>query len=279
MIPNLVDRAPATLLLLFLGLLGAPSPVWSQEPIKDNSFLIEEAYNQGRGIVQHINTFSRPKGGGAWIYTLTQEWPAPDERHQLSFSLPIQRLEPGPLGKVGLGDIALNYRYQAVGREGGDTAFSPRLSVLLATGDATRGMGAGGMGLQVNLPLSHQVNSRLVTHWNAGATRTFSAQGAAGAESDTMSYSLGQSFVWLAAPRFNLLVETVWARAQEVTGPSRTTWSNSVFISPGLRWSHDFKNGLQIVPGIAFPIGVGPSRGERSAFLYLSFEHSFRRSR
>jgi hypothetical protein len=51
----------------------------------------------------------------------------------------------------------------------------------------------------------------------------------------------------------------------------------SAFVSPGVRWSYDFESGLQIVPGIAFPIGVGPSRREKSVFLYLSFEHPFRK--
>ena len=27
-----------------------------------------------------------------------------------------------------------------------------------------------------------------------------------------------------------------------------------------------------IVPGVAFPFGVGPSAGQKSVFLYLSFE-------
>ncbi len=49
----------------------------------------------------------------------------------------------------------------------------------------------------------------------------------------------------------------------------------AAYVSPGIRWSYDFESGLQIVPGIALPIGVGPSRGEKSAFLYLSFEHPF----
>ena len=36
------------------------------------------------------------------------------------------------------------------------------------------------------------------------------------------------------------------------------------------------QDGLQIVPGIAMPIGVGPSAGEKSVLIYLSFEHPFR---
>lgn len=44
--------------------------------IQDNSFLIEEAYNQERGVVQHIQTFQIMKDD-SWIYTFTQEWPVP----------------------------------------------------------------------------------------------------------------------------------------------------------------------------------------------------------
>ena len=50
-----------------------------------------------------------------------------------------------------------------------------------------------------------------------------------------------------------------------------------MYLNPGIRWAYNFKNGLQIVPGIAMPIGVGPSSGERALFLYLSFEHPFRK--
>jgi hypothetical protein len=33
------------------------------------------------------------------------------------------------------------------------------------------------------------------------------------------------------------------------------------------------------VPGVAVPIGLGPSHGDRSLLLYLSFEHPFRHAR
>ena len=39
-------------------------------PIQDNSFLVEEAYNQERGVVQHISTFSRMWNSKDWSYTL-----------------------------------------------------------------------------------------------------------------------------------------------------------------------------------------------------------------
>jgi hypothetical protein len=42
-----------------------------------------------------------------------------------------------------------------------------------------------------------------------------------------------------------------------------------------VRWAFNFKSGLQVVPGVAVPFGVGSSAGERGLFLYLSFEHPF----
>ena len=76
------------------------SPVTAQ--IQDNSFLIEEAYNQERGVVQHISAFARPSVGNAWSYSFTQEWPLGGIQHQLSYTLPVQNDPEG----TGLGDIA-----------------------------------------------------------------------------------------------------------------------------------------------------------------------------
>lgn len=79
--------------------------------------------------------------------------------------------------------------------------------------------------------------------------------------------------MWLAKPRFNVLLEAVWNRSESVIGPSRTASANTVLLNPAIRWAHRFKNGLEIVPGVGIPIGVGPSAGERGLLLYLSFEH------
>jgi hypothetical protein len=80
--------------------------------IADNSFLLEEAYNQEHRVVQHISTFARPFGGGDWLYTFTQEWPVPAQRHQVSVTVPVQTRG----GSTGFGDVGLNYRFQAVDR-------------------------------------------------------------------------------------------------------------------------------------------------------------------
>ena len=221
-------------------------------PIADNSFLLEEAYNQEAGVVQHISAFHRSLRTAAWTYTFTQEWPVVVQRHQLSFTLPVERAG----GATGVGDIALNYRYQLGGGERA-VAAAPRLSLLLPTGSEAKGLGSGAFGVQINLPVSVTLAPRLVGHGNAGWSTT----------AGVAEYGLGASLVWLTRPTFNVLLEAVWAR---VDGGGE-----ALFVNPGIRWAHNFANGLQIVPGLAFPIGIGPSRGERGAFLYLSFEHPF----
>jgi hypothetical protein len=112
-----------------------------------------------------------------------------------------------------------------------------------------------------------------VTHWNLGTTIVPNAKGALGEEANTHGYNLGQSFIWLATPRFNVVLETVWSGSESVVGRGDTQRSHDLLLNPGVRWAYNFKNGLQIVPGVGVPIGVGPSRGQRGLLLYLSFEH------
>ncbi|HEX8452180.1 MAG TPA: transporter [Longimicrobium sp.] len=259
------------LLLLATGATAAAQTPGPPAPIQDNSFLVEEAYNQERGVVQHINTFARAEGGG-WEYAFTQEWPFRSQRHQLSYTIPTS----GADGDVGLGDVALNYRYQA-GPLDASTAFAPRLTLLLPTGSSREGRGTGGVGLQVNLPFSAELPASLVAHSNAGATLTPRAHDEAGNLAAALDYTLAQSIIWLARPKLNFMLEASWTRAQEVVGPGDTQTASELLVSPGVRGAVDLPSGLQIVPGLAFPIGVGPSSGERSVFLYLSFEHAFAR--
>lgn len=244
--------------------------------IQDNSFLIEEAYNQEAGVVQHINTFMRLRGGD-WVYTFTQELPVKSIKHQLSYTLVAQKAGSAPDGGRGLGDMLLNYRYQLIGDGNAKVAVSPRFSVLLPTGSARKGFGAGAPGVQLNLPVSVVLSRHFVTHWNAGATHTRAAKNALGEKANTTGYNLGQSIVWLARPCFNALLETAWNSSETVTGNKQKTRDNTLFINPGVRWAHNFHSGLQIVPGVSVPLGVGTNRGERAIFFYLSFEHPFKK--
>lgn len=227
-------------------------------------------------MVQHISSFMRTWPSGQWAYTFTQEWPFdPRPRHQLSYTIPI--VNPGVGCSSGIGDIALNYRYQLLGNGSARVAFAPRFSLFLPSGDYRLGRGTGGLGLQGSLPLSLVVTKKLVTHWNVGTTIVPRARNPIGQKTATFGYNLGQSFVWLVHPRVNLMLETVWNSSENVVSPGITTRANSLLLNPGVRWAQNFDSGLQIVYGVAAPIGLGPSAGEKGVFLYLSFEHPFKK--
>jgi hypothetical protein len=244
-------------------------------PIQDNSFLIEEAYNQEDGVIQHISTFERLTNSRDWVYTQTDEWPFRSYKHQLSVTLAATHAGSLARSGAGWGDTAFNYRYQLVGSGEKEFAMAPRLSVLLPTGNHAFGRGSGGLGLQTNLPVSIQHSPRWVTHWNAGATWIPRALDQVGDSASTSAVNLGQSVVWLAAPRVNFLVETLWISSEVVVGSQKTLRSQDLFVSPGVRWAYNLSDGLQIVPGVAVPIGIGPCTGEKAIIVYLSFEHPF----
>jgi hypothetical protein len=126
-------------LALVIALLASGSPAGGQvsppdekreDPpsIQDNSFLLEEAYNQEEGVVQHVNAFQRMRGG-EWIASFTQEWPVPRQAHQFSYTIPYQRVAVDNDERSGLSDIALNYRYQLAGS--GDRSSRHERSVSL----------------------------------------------------------------------------------------------------------------------------------------------------
>ena len=280
----MIRHLPYLLLLsLALGIIpcAAHQPPQNSEeqhapgPIQDNSFLIEEAYNQEDGVVQHISYFQKLTNTGDWVYTQTDEWPLRSYKHQLSLTLSGTHSGDFQGSGAGWGDTAVNYRYQLVGSGETKLAVAPRLSLLLPTGNHILGRGYGGAGIQTNLPVSIQHSKHWVTHWNAGATWVPKARNEHDETSGTVAVNLGQSVVWLATTRVNFLVETLWTTAQKVSGPQRTAWSQDLYISPGIRWAYNFKSGLQIVPGLAMPIGIGPCAGEKGMVMYLSFEHPF----
>jgi hypothetical protein len=244
-------------------------------PIQDNSFLVEEAYNQEDGVVQHISSFERLTNSHDWVYTQTDEWPLRSLRHQVSITLAGTHSGSFAGSGAGWGDTALNYRYQLLGSGETKFAIAPRVSVLLPSGDHRYGRGSGGLGMQMNLPVSVQYSRQIVTHWNAGATWVPHALNQNHAKASTTAFNLGQSIVWLAKPRFNVLLETLWTSSEDVLAAEKVRRSQDLYLSPGLRWAHNLENGLQIVPGVAFPFGVGPCSGEKGVILYLSFEHPF----
>ncbi len=270
-----VSFAPVRRLAAVL-LLAAARPAGGQEasaPIQDNSFLVEEAYNQEPGIVQHLQLFIYDWKSTGWVWTFTQEWPVPDLKNQLSFTVAMARVERGASSHAGLGDLALNYRYQLVGSGEAQVAVAPRFTIFFPTGSYARSLGAGSVGLQFVVPASIVLSDRFVTHWDLGLAWTPQARNAQGEKANLLVPNAAASVVFLAKPNWNLLLESIWVRTESVAGSDSVEVGETVLVSPGIRYAWNFASGLQIVAGVGFPIGVGPSRGQYSVLFYLSFEH------
>lgn len=216
--------------------------------ITDNSFLVEEAFNQERGVFQNIATWTRGADGD-WDAGFTQEWPAPGMTHQLSYTVPFA----GVGGRRGFGDVLINYRYQLLQEAAGRPAISPRLSAILPTGREKDGLGAGVVGLQVNGPVSKQFGD-IYLHANAGWTWL------PGVERVTRMAGSG---IWRVAPMFNLMLEAVFEPGESTT------------LSPGFRRGWNVGD-RQLVVGAAVPLTREGGATTAALLTYFSYELPFR---
>ena len=236
--------------------------------IQDNSCLVEEAYNQEAGVVQHISCLRRQNHD--WLYNFTQEWPVGSQDHQFSYTIPYSSVRVDEQRFRGLGDVLLNYRYQALYESDTTPAFAPRFSLILPTGNENKGLGNGSVGYQVLLPFSKVVSDRVTLNANAGVTSYFDVQG-----HQPTSYVVGASAIYAVTRDFNLMLESLneW---NESVGPNREIERETALtVSPGFRYAFNLSAG-QLVVGAGAPIRF--VRGEKTDFgvlLYLSFEHSF----
>ncbi len=268
--------------------------------IRDNSFLIEEAYNQEPGVVQHIFTGQfgvRHRDSAddrAWDLSFTQEWPVLSQSHQLSYTIPyaFADLETAEHDS-GLSDVFLHYRYQLSTDDGSWPAIAPRVSLIFPSGDEDRGFGTGVLGYQFNLPFSKTLNDRVYVNLNAGLTFLPStglelSNGRRPHKRDLLQFKVGGSVIYALTKEINLLLETVGSFDQELQEFSTIEGgrlrvdrrrTNDVVISPGVRWAMNLPNELQLVSGLALPIGVSEDAIDYGVFLYFSIEHPFQRQR
>lgn len=247
-----------------------------QEPaIEDNSFFIEEAYNQEAGVVQHINSFAvTGPARRDLFYSFTQEWPFRGQRHQLSYTIPLTRLDGQ---SAGIGDVLLNYRLQL---GGGDRrwAAAPRVSAILPTGSVSRGRGDGSPGLQVNFPFSYRLSPDFVTHLNAGGTILPWAQGPSvlgrRAKRTLTAGFIGGSLIAPTRLPVQLMFENLVSFESSITASGGIDHATSWIASPGVRAALNLGS-LQVVPGFAVPFTRSSGETVHDYFFYLSFEHPF----
>lgn len=243
---------------------------------QDNSFFIEEAYNQEPNVVQHIfNAVWTADERGAddergWSFAFTQEWPIFSQAHQLSYTVPYSVFDVDGESDDGLGDVKLNYRFQALTESATRPAFAPRFSLVVPTGDEGDGFGSGVVGYEVNLPASKVVSDRWTVHGNAGMTVFPDVD-----DRDLVNYNLGASVIYAANPDLNLMLELVCVSEQVIAEAGRLERDVAVILSPGVRHALNLDNDLQVVVGLGIPIGLTADAPEYGVFLYLSFEHPF----
>jgi hypothetical protein len=241
-----------------------PPPDPGDWKITDNSFLVEEAFNQESGIVQHIFGFQRLTVRD-WQFTFTQEWPAPGTRHQLSYTVPVQSTD----GTSGMGDVLVNYRLQVLEEGAGRPAFSPRISAILPSGNTAAG--AGTHGVQVNLPFSKH-RGAFYFHGNGGASWQWTKNGVL-----LTSPSAAGSVIYRARQMLNLMLEGVVAGlAAQLTptsgAPPMSRRTPAMTLSPGVRGGWNGSDDKQIILGAAAPTTWSGGESKTAIFLYVSYE-------
>lgn len=268
----LIDLSPSRL----VSQVNASARTDAAPALKDNSFFIEEAYNQEEGIVQHISGFLYSFAPDRQLtYSFTEEWPLAGTHQQLSYTLPMTIA--GSEHQAGIGDIILNYRFELTDQEQW-AAIAPRVSLLLPTGDAQRGLGWGVFGGQLNIPLSAQLSEPFTAHANLGVTYlphiSRDLDSGERARHTLVTFNAGGSIIWLASELFNVMLEYTAHRSIERFENGTTRHSTESIVCPGFRFAVNVEN-LQIVPGIGIPVFLTRDVSHSGVYFYLSFEHPF----
>lgn len=247
-----------------------PPPGETKFKIVDNSFLVEEAFNQEARIFQNIATWSR-NDNGAWEGSFTQEWPVLGMTHQFSYTVPFS----GGDHSARVGGVLLNYRYQLLEETGRRPASAPRLSVILPTG--RRDDASDSAGLQVSLPFSKQAGD-VYFHWNAGWTwrHGLQTEGVDRPPVNLTSPRVAGSVIWRTTPMFHLMLESVVEFEESVEDGARVGRERIVTIAPGFRRGWNVGD-RQIVVGVAVPIRHGENATDAAALTYFSYELPFQR--
>jgi hypothetical protein len=188
----------------------------------------------------------------------------------------------GPDRLHGLGDITLNYRYQAFDEGELRPAFAPEFSLILPTGNRNRGTGDGVVGYQWTLPFSKKLTSRFAMHANLGVTYLPHVRARLGGSTaplsprrSRVSYHLGASGIFAIVPRFHLMLEWISDSEESINDAVQPKRAFQPVISPGFRAAVVNEEKLQVVVGAAAPIGLNRRSDNYGALLYLSIEHDF----
>ena len=252
-------------------------------PINDNSFLIEEAYNQEKGVFQNILLMQIEKSeiadGVHYAFkgSFTQEWPLGGNKHQLSYSVPYWFNGPFEW----LDNILINYRYQL---EFKNLFFAPRISFQIPTAPGKENKFKG---IQFFIPASFEADKLWTFHFNAGYA---TGKCISNVDYDKVSYNTcttGGSIIYNLSNRFNLMFEALVTaeKTDRVYNSEYRLDSKTIssILNPGFRWAKNFKNDAQLDLGFSKPYSINDSDmkeeddSQFGVLLYFSYEAFFQK--
>ena len=190
----LVERLRALLLSAALARFAQRRRQRAANALRDHRQLLSRrrGVQPGAGNLSEHLRYLRA-GDGAWVSAFTQEWPLFSQAHQFSYTLTLPSID----GRTGLGDTAIHYRLQVSDEGAGGPAFSPRISLLLPTGNEEKGLSAGTVGYEINLPVSKQIGNLYLHERADTCTIPSRRHGAPGRRSG----------IWRVRPMLNLMLE------------------------------------------------------------------------
>ena len=139
----------------------------------DNSFFLEEAFNQPIGVVQFVQDYNTLTNE----FTHTGELPLGQKDHQFSYLVgQDQNIDP-----------VLSYRFQSISEP--SVYLAHRFGVIVPLENER-------YGFEFKQAFTYVLNDRWMAHWNFGYHRVF-----------FNSYNAGSSLVYYAQDKLNFLVE------------------------------------------------------------------------
>lgn len=245
----------------------------SSAVIEDNSFYLEEGFNQDAGMVQFIQSYEMSTRVSQGLYDLTIEMPITDKVHQWSYG--FEALNKGNEGRQDIGDSVLSYRYQSLNRDG--YLMAERFGLILPTGSVEHETSNGVLGLDFKYAATIPVATLWMNHWNVGSrilpnSKRFKQK----VRVSEQEYSLATSGVYLYSDHLNLILEAIFTNFNGFGDEGEKITENAITLNPGIRVDFDIDwNATQVVPGISFPARFVGGLIEQGILFYLSFEPNF----
>ena len=117
---------------------------------------------------------------------------------------------------------------------------------------------------------------RWFTHANAGTTWLPDAVVTRG--QDAVHWNLGASAIYALSGDFHLMLEWTGNWLEFADAPGLETHHEFITVlSPGARYAFNLRRDMQLVVGLAAPIGLNSESPDIGVVLYASFEHFFQR--